>query len=121
VEGGNRADQVADGVPDSLDGSGPHPLSDIDRVIHAPARLMVMTYLYAVDSVDFIFLLQLTGLTWGNLSSHLGKLEEEGYVEIEKTFVKKKSHTMIRLTPKGRTSFQDYKRGLQQVLEALPD
>jgi len=45
-----------------------HPLADLDRVIHSPARLMMMTYLYVVESVDFIFLMRLTGLTWGNLS-----------------------------------------------------
>ena len=102
------------------DGSGLHPLAGIDRVIHAPARLMVMTYLYVVERAEFVFLLQLTGLTWGNLSSHLGRLEEEGYVAIEKTFVKKKSHTMVRLTGEGRTAFQDYRRDLQQVFEVLP-
>jgi DNA-binding MarR family transcriptional regulator len=120
-EGRAQPDRLTGDLPDTLDGSGSHPLANIDRTIHAPARLMVMTYLYVVESVDFIFLLQLTGLTWGNLSSHLGKLEDEGYVEIEKTFVKKKSHTMIRLTTKGRSAFKDYKRGLQQVLEELPD
>ncbi len=98
-----------------------HPLADIDRVIHAPARLMVMTYLYVVESADFIFLMNLTDLTWGNLSSHLSKLEEAGYVEIEKTFVQKKSHTMVQLSDKGREAFQQYKEQIQQVLEDLPD
>ena len=55
-----------------------HPLADIDRTIHSPARLMVMTYLYTVESADYIFLQNLTGLTWGNLSSHLSKLENDG-------------------------------------------
>jgi DNA-binding MarR family transcriptional regulator len=98
-----------------------HPLVDIDRVIHAPARLMILTYLYVVESADFIFLMRLTGLTWGNLSSHLSKLEEVGYVEIEKKFVNKKPHTMIRLTDRGRTAFQEYKQSLQEVLNNLPD
>lgn len=66
------------------DHPGRHPLAEIDRVIHAPARLMVLTYLYVVESADYIFLMQLTGLTWGNISTHLRKLEEAGYVEIEK-------------------------------------
>jgi len=118
---GSLSEQPGGSLSEPTGSGGLHPLAGIDRVIHAPARLMVMTYLYAVESADFIFLIQLTGLTWGNLSSHLGKLEEEGYVEIDKTFVKKKSHTMIRLTDKGRVAFQDYKRGLQQVLEELPD
>ena len=98
-----------------------HPLTDIDRVIHAPARLMVMTYLYVVESADFIFLMNLTDLTWGNLSSHLSKLEEAGYVEIEKTFVKKKSHTMVKLSEKGREAFRHHKDQIQQVLGNLPD
>ncbi len=119
--GGSHSNHPDDSRSEATGGSGLHPLAGIDRVIHAPARLMVMTYLYVVESADFIFLIQLTGLTWGNLSSHLGKLEEEEYVEIEKTFAKKKSHTMIRLTDKGRAAFQDYKRSLQQVLEELPD
>ncbi len=98
-----------------------HPLTDIDRVIHAPARLMVMTYLYVVESADFIFLMNLTDLTWGNLSSHLSKLEEAGYVEIEKTFVNKKSHTMVQLSAEGREAFRQYKEQIQQVLDDLPD
>ncbi|KAA3660970.1 MAG: transcriptional regulator [Chloroflexi bacterium] len=98
-----------------------HPLAGIDRVIHAPARLMVLTYLYVVESADFIFLMRLTGLTWGNLSSHLSKLEENGYVEIEKSFVGKKSNTMIQLTAAGRTAFRTYKQQMQQVLDELPE
>ena len=98
-----------------------HPLVEIDRIIHAPARLMVMTYLYVVESADFIFLMNLTDLTWGNISSHLSKLEEVGYVEIEKTFVSKKSHTMVSLSGKGREAFREYKNQMQQVLGDLPD
>jgi DNA-binding MarR family transcriptional regulator len=98
-----------------------HPLADLDRVIHSPARLMMMTYLYVAESVDFIFLMRLTGLTWGNLSSHLSTLEEAEYVNIEKKFIQKKSHTMINLTEKGRQAFRDYKQLLLQVLIDLPD
>ena len=98
-----------------------HPLVDLDRVIHSPARLMMMTYLYVVESVDFIFLMRLTGLTWGNLSSHLSTLEENEYVDIEKKFIQKKSHTMVNLTDKGRQAFREYKQLLLQVLTDLPD
>jgi len=98
-----------------------HPLADLDRVIHSPARLMMMTYLYVVESVDFIFLMRLTGLTWGNLSSHLSTLEENEYVDIQKQFIQKKSHTMVNLTDKGRQAFRDYKQLLLQVLTDLPD
>ena len=98
-----------------------HPLADLDRVIHSPARLMMMTYLYVVESVDFIFLMRLTGLTWGNLSSHLSILEETEYVNIEKNFIQKKSHTIVNLTDKGRQAFREYKQVLLQVLTDLPD
>jgi len=80
-----------------------------------------MTYLYVVESADFIFLMNLIDLTWGNLSSHLSKLEEAGYVEIEKTFVNKKSHTMVCLSEDGRKAFRQYKEQIQQVLKDLPD
>jgi len=98
-----------------------HPLANIDRVIHSPARLMMMAYLYMVESVDFIFLMRLTGLTWGNLSSHLSTLEETEYVNIEKKFIQKKSHTIVSLTKKGRQAFREYKQSLLQVLNDLPD
>jgi DNA-binding MarR family transcriptional regulator len=98
-----------------------HPLADIDQVIHASARLMVLTYLYVVESADFVFLKNMTGLTWGNLSTHLTKLEEAGYVAINKEFKGKKPHTIISLTKQGRTAFREYKKSLQQVLDDLPD
>lgn len=98
-----------------------HPLADIDRVIHAPARLMVMTYLYVVESAEYIFLMNITGLTWGNLSSHLTKLEEAGYVDIQKEFIGKKSHTMVSLTSAGRDAFSAYKKSMMDVLGELPD
>ena len=100
---------------------GPHPLADIDQVIHAPARLMVLTYLYVVESADYVFLLRLTGLTWGNLSTHLSKLEEAGYVTIDKEFRGKKPHTTISLTEQGRRAFREYKTSMQRVLDDLPD
>jgi DNA-binding MarR family transcriptional regulator len=103
--------------------SGPdlHPLAEIDQVIHAPARLMVLTYLYVVESADYVFLMHLTSLTWGNLSTHLTKLEEAGYIAIEKEFRGKKPHTTLRLTGQGRAAFREYKKSLQQVLDDLPD
>jgi DNA-binding MarR family transcriptional regulator len=98
-----------------------HPLAELDPIIHAPARLMVLTYLYVVESVDYVFLMRQTGLTWGNLSTHLTKLEEAGYIAIEKEFRGKKPHSMIRLTDRGRDAFREYKTSLQQVLNDLPD
>ncbi len=98
-----------------------HPLAGIDQIIHAPARLMVVTHLYVVESADFIFLMRLTGLTGGNLSSHLSKLEAADYIAIEKEFKGKKPHTMIRLTEEGRAAFRDYRQRMKQVLDNLPN
>ena len=98
-----------------------HPLADIDRTIHSPARLMVMTYLYVVDSADYLFLMRLTNLTFGNLTSHLSVLEEKGYIRIEKKFIGKKPHTMIHLTDTGRDAFRIYKSQIQRVLDDLPE
>jgi DNA-binding MarR family transcriptional regulator len=81
-------------------------LAEIDQLVHSPARLSVLAYLYVVDSADFVFLKSMTGLTWGNLSTHLSKLEEAGYVASEKGFQGKKPHTMIHLTDAGRVAFR---------------
>jgi DNA-binding MarR family transcriptional regulator len=104
-----------------MEQAGISALLKLDPLIHAPARLGVLTYLYVVERSDFLFLKNMTGLTWGNLSTHLSKLEEAGYVEIEKQFKGKKPYTMIRLSGKGRAAFQAYKENLQRVLEELPE
>ena len=87
----------------------------------SPARLMVLTYLYVVESADYVFLVRLTGLTWGNLSTHLSKLEEAGYITMKKAFIGKKPHTTISLTEQGRAALRTYKQNMQQVLDDLPD
>ena len=104
-----------------IDQAGISSLVNLDPTIHAPARLTVLTYLYVVESVDFVFLKNLTGLTWGNLSTHLAKLEAAGFVAINKEFKGKKPHSTISLTKQGRTAFREYKKSLQQVLNDLPD
>ena len=106
---------------DETGGGELRPIAEIDRLIHEPARLMIVAHLYVVESADFLFLMRQTGLTWGNLSSHLSKLEEAGYVGIEKEFVGKKPHTMLRLTDADRTAFQDYRKRMKQVFDDLPD
>jgi len=95
--------------------------SEIDRVVHEPARLMLMAALYVIDSADFTFLMNLTGITWGNLSAHMSKLEEAGYLEVEKTFKGKRPNTMLRLTPEGRAAFQNYRKKMKQFLDDLPE
>ena len=97
------------------------PLANIDRLIHEPARLMLLALLYVVESADFIFLMRQTGLTWGNLSSHMSKLEEAGYIEVEKEFKGRKPHTMLHLTEEGRAAFRQYRGRMKQVLDDLPD
>ncbi len=92
----------------------------IDRIIHEPSRYMILAYLYVVESADFLFLVRQTGLTWGNLSVHLSKLEAAGYVSIEKEFLGKKPHTTVRLTSEGRTAFDEYRKNMKQTLENLP-
>ncbi len=74
----------------------------LDRLIHEPARLAIMTVLSSVKTADFVFLQRTTGLTKGNLSSHLTKLEDAGLVTIEKRFVLKKPNTNVELTPEGK-------------------
>ena len=93
-------------------------LANIDRVIHAPARLMIVTILSVTESADFLYLLRETGLTKGNLSSHLSKLEESGYIEIEKTYRGKIPLTLCRLTDRGQKAFQAYRAQLQRIVES---
>ena len=83
-------------------------IANLDRTVHDPARLAILTALSACERADFLFLQRVIGLTKGNLSSHLGKLEEAGLVEIEKRFVDKKPQTLVRLTTGGRKGVEDY-------------
>jgi DNA-binding MarR family transcriptional regulator len=94
---------------------------EIDKVIHEPARLQIMTQLYVVDEADFIYIMRQTGLTWGNLSSHMTKLEDAGYIEVQKEFQDKKPHTILKMTTSGRTAFQKYRTMLDKVFEGIPE
>jgi DNA-binding transcriptional ArsR family regulator len=93
-------------------------LANLDRRVHDPARLAILTALSACERADFLFLLRLTGLTKGNLSSHLSKLEEAGLVEIEKHFVEKKTQTLVRLSDAGRQSIEGYWREMEELRES---
>ena len=90
-------------------------ISELDRVIHEPGRLMIFALLGAVEECDFLFLLNQTEMNKGNLSSHLARLENAGYVEIEKTYRDKVPRTLLRLTRAGRTAFHRYRKGLKAV------
>jgi DNA-binding HxlR family transcriptional regulator len=94
-------------------------IMEIDKLIHEPARLLIMSHLFVVESADFLFLMRQTDLTFGNLSSHLSKLEKAKYVSIKKEFVGKKPHTMLKLTKRGREAFLAYRRSMKRVFEEL--
>jgi DNA-binding MarR family transcriptional regulator len=94
-------------------------IAELDRTIHSPARLMILAYLAAVDSADFIFLMNQVGLTRGNLSSHLKTLEEAGYISIQKEFVEKVPRTLILLTGKGREAIHIYREQMRTIIDKL--
>lgn len=93
-------------------------LANLDRRVHDPARLAILTALSACERADFLFLQRITGLTKGNLSSHLSKLEEAGLVEIEKRFVEKKTQTLVRLSKDGRQSIESYWKEMEELRES---
>ncbi|MGE5376267.1 MAG: transcriptional regulator [Bacteroidota bacterium] len=97
-------------------GSDLRSLTELDRLIHEPARLLVVTILSAAASADFLYLQRETGLTKGNLSAHLSKLEEAGYVKIEKTFKGKLPLTVCSLTPAGQKALAQYRRQMQDFM-----
>ena len=101
-----------------MSGNGIRDLSSLDRLIHERARLMIMTILFAVEEADFVYLQRECGLTQGNLSSHLSRLEEAEYLTITKTFKGKYPLTICRLTRKGREAFEEYLRKMSTVSNA---
>ena len=103
-------------IPDSVTSYG-----DIDRLVHEPARFQVMALLYVIESADFTFIMNQLGLTWGNLSAHITKLEGGGYVTVEKGFKGKRPQTMLSLTQNGRQAFQAYRQNMQQILNEIPE
>ena len=90
-------------------------LAGLDRLVHEPARLAILTALSACASADFLYLQRLTGLTKGNLSSHLAKLEEGGLIETENTFVGKVPNTRLRLSPPGRAAVDEHWQRLAEI------
>lgn len=93
-------------------------LADLDRLVHEPGRLLVMACLSVVEQADYLYVLKQTGLTQGNLSSHLAKLESSGYITMQKTFQGKVPRTVLRMTKTGREAFLKYRA---QILKALSD
>jgi len=95
-------------------------IAGIDKLIHEPSRLTIMAHLYLIESADFLFLIQQTGMTWGNLSVQISKLEVAGYLEVNKEFLGKKPHTVISLTQKGRVAFDEYRKTMDATLNNVP-
>ena len=93
----------------------PEPELVLDRLIHEPGRLAILTVLSSVSDADFLFLLRATGLTKGNLSSHLAKLEDAGLVEVEKRFIRKKPNTNVAITATGRERIARHWEQLDQL------
>lgn len=90
-------------------------ITDLNRIIHEPARLMIMALLSSVASADFLFLLKESSLSKGNLSVQLSRLEEAGYIQVEKTFRGKIPHTEYKLTAQGKSAFSQYRKSLNSI------
>ena len=94
-------------------------MAEFDNIIHQPVRLQIMSSLVALDpgeQVDFVYLRKILNLTDGNLGAHLAKLENAGYVRIEKTFIARKPRTFINATGKGRDAFEDHIAALEAII-----
>ncbi len=96
----------------------PNDFSNLDRVIHEPARLQIMKVLAVVESADFVYLMSQTKLTQGNLSSHMLKLENAGYVKVKKEFVERKPRTLYKLTVAGKNAFYQYLEQMRGLLDS---
>ena len=92
---------------------------EFDRLVHEPARLMILMLLMQVTEVDFVFLLNETGLTRGNLSSHLTKLEDGGMIEVEKRFVGRKPQTVCWITEEGKRKLTMYVGQIRTILDLM--
>jgi len=93
-------------------------IAHLDRMVHEPARLAILVALAACERADFLFLQRITGLTKGNLSTHLSRLQEAGLVEIEKRFLDKKTQTLARLTGPGREAVASYWREMAALQQS---
>jgi len=96
-------------------------LAAINRLVHEPARLVLLTALSTCHSADFLFLQRLTGLTAGNLSSHILRLEEAGLLWVEKKIVGKRTQTRVGLTGKGQQAIRDHWQALKALEQAAVD
>ncbi len=91
-------------------------LPELNPVIHGKLRLALLSLLIGVEEAEFTWLRAKTGSTDGNLGAQLLKLEEAGYVSVEKKFVQRKPQTLYRMTERGRTALTEYVQALKQLL-----
>ncbi|MBI9048130.1 MAG: transcriptional regulator [Anaerolineaceae bacterium] len=89
---------------------------EIDILVHEPARLKILTYLSLVESADFVFLISRTGLTMGNFSAHMSKLQKAGYIKVEKEIKDNRPHTMLTITKAGRMAYKEYREIMRGIL-----
>ena len=92
-------------------------LTEVDRLVHEPSRSIILAILTMTPSADFLYLQRETGLTKGNLTIHLSKLEKAGYIQIEKTYRQKVPMTLCGITDKGREAFEKYRSQLKKFIE----
>jgi DNA-binding MarR family transcriptional regulator len=96
-------------------------MAELNEIIHQPVRLRIMSTLVTLeqnDEVDFIYLRDLLDVTDGNLGAHLRKLEEAGYITVNKTFVERKPRTYVSATAEGRRVFQEHVAALESILKS---
>jgi DNA-binding MarR family transcriptional regulator len=92
-------------------------LAGLDRLIHEPARLAILTALASCETADYLYLQRLTSLTGGNLSSHLAKLEDSGLIQLDKRFVDKKPNTLVKITENGLKAINSHWQQLEKLHE----
>jgi len=100
-------------------GEKKQPILEIDRLIHEPSRLLILSLLYVLENAEFLFLLQQTEMAQGNLSSHLKRLEAGGYIDVTKEFVGKKPRTLLALNESGRKAFKHYVLEMKKIFDGL--
>ncbi len=93
--------------------------AEIDKTVHEPARLLILSMLYVIDSADFVFLHNQSGLTRGNFSTHISKLEDRGFIDVTKEFVDRKPTTFYAITESGREALETYRTQMKKILAEL--
>jgi len=95
------------------------PIMGVDRLIHEPARFSILAHLYVVEEADFLFLSHRIGLPRGNLSAHMRKLEQGGFIEVRKEFMGRRPHTVLVITGKGQEAFKNYISNIQSAIQGF--